>query len=621
MRSRSRFRSGSSSTPGLVLHPPPPCALPPPPWSRAPPSPHSLVSRSGRRRGARSGAEQSFTTRPSSSAAVAMAVVVLLQTLLALLLPALVSSSTEPKSRSCSAVKEAYISKGFNLNDVPTQGLNGAHLKVCPQGFTCCTEQMEEKLSQQSHSDLKMPVNQLSSNLQSVFTQRHHHFDQFFRELLDNAERSLHDMFQRTYGVMYMKNAELFQHFFHELKRYYAAGSNAVNLEAMLADFWVELLERMFRLVNVQFEFSDAYMECVSQHTEKLRPFGDVPRKLRLQLTRAFVAARAFTRGLALLPEVVAQVSTVGATPGCARAAMKMLYCPYCSGQVTLRPCHNYCLNVLRGCLANQADLDSEWNNFLDAMLSLAERLEGPFNFESVMDPIDVKISEAIMNMQENSIQVSQKVFQGCGQPKSSLAFRARRSLSEGSYTGRFRPYSPEARPTTAAGTSLDRLVTDVKKKLKHAKKFWSTLPETVCTGDRVAPGDDCWNGTAKSRYESVVTGNGLANQVSNPDVEVDVTKPDVVIRRQIMVLREMTSWLKAAHNGNDIPTDSDDTGSGGEESGSGCDSPSCQDQDMYFSTAAPAKPFLVKTAVESSGAACGATAAAVALAVAARWL
>lgn len=45
-----------------------------------------------------------------------------------------------------------------------------------------------------------------------------------------------------------------------------------------------------------------------------------------------------------------------------------------------------------------------------DAMLNLAERLEGPFNFESVMDPIDVKISDAIMNMQENSMQVSQKV-------------------------------------------------------------------------------------------------------------------------------------------------------------------------------------------------------------------
>lgn len=46
-------------------------------------------------------------------------------------------------------------------------------------------------------------------------------------------------------------------------------------------------------------------------------------------------------------------------------------------------------------------------------MLLVAERLEGPFNIESVMDPIDVKISEAIMNMQENSMQVSAKVL--CG--------------------------------------------------------------------------------------------------------------------------------------------------------------------------------------------------------------
>lgn len=46
-------------------------------------------------------------------------------------------------------------------------------------------------------------------------------------------------------------------------------------------------------------------------------------------------------------------------------------------------------------------------------MLLVAQRLEGPFNIESVMDPIDVKISEAIMNMQDNSAQVSYRVSQG----------------------------------------------------------------------------------------------------------------------------------------------------------------------------------------------------------------
>ncbi|KYO39468.1 hypothetical protein Y1Q_0021110 [Alligator mississippiensis] len=44
---------------------------------------------------------------------------------------------------------------------------------------------------------------------------------------------------------------------------------------------------------------------------------------------------------------------------------MKMLYCPYCRGLPTVKPCNNYCLNVMKGCLANQADLDTEWNLFI----------------------------------------------------------------------------------------------------------------------------------------------------------------------------------------------------------------------------------------------------------------
>ena len=55
--------------------------------------------------------------------------------------------------------------------------LPGAHLKVCPQGFSCCTVEMEEKLSQQSHTEIKAPVSRLSTSLQSTFRQRHDHFD------------------------------------------------------------------------------------------------------------------------------------------------------------------------------------------------------------------------------------------------------------------------------------------------------------------------------------------------------------------------------------------------------------------------------------------------------------
>ncbi|KAL6480915.1 hypothetical protein MHYP_G00089950 [Metynnis hypsauchen] len=315
---------------------------------------------------------------------------------------------------------------------------------------------MEDKLGQHSKVELEGMVEETSSTLRSTFISRHKKFDEFFLELLDNSEKSLNDMFVRTYGKLYTHNSEIFEDLFSELKRYYTGGN--VNLEEMLNDFWSRLLERMFQLLNSQYTFTDDYLECISKYTDQLKPFGDVPRKLKAQVTRAFIAARTFVQGLMVGREVANRVAKVNISPGCSKALTKMLYCPYCGGLPGLQPCGNYCQNVMKGCLANQADLDPEWNLFIDAMLLVAERLEGPFNIEAVMEPIDVKISEAIMTMQDNSMQVSAKVFQGCGHPKPAGMSRSARGISD-VFNARFRPYSPEERPTTAAGTSLDRLI------------------------------------------------------------------------------------------------------------------------------------------------------------------
>lgn len=64
------------------------------------------------------------------------------------------------------------------------------------------------------------------------------------------------------------------------------------------------------------------------------------------------------------------------------------------------------------------------------------------------------------------------------------------------------------------------------------------------------------------SRYLPEVMGDGLANQINNPEVEVDITKPDMTIRQQIMQLKIMTNRLRGAYNGNDL--DFQDASKGG---------------------------------------------------------
>uniref|UniRef100_A0A3P9L2I2 Glypican 6a n=1 Tax=Oryzias latipes TaxID=8090 RepID=A0A3P9L2I2_ORYLA len=495
------------------------------------------------------------------------------------------SSAGESKARSCSEVRQAYKAKGFSLLNVPLQEISGEHLRVCPQGYTCCTSEMEEKLNQQSKLEFENMVEESSRHMRTTFISRHKKFDEFFLELLDNSEKSLNSMFTRTYGKLYMQNSEVFQDLFTELKRYYTGGN--VNLEEMLNDFWSRLLERMFQLLNSQYHFTDDYLECIGKIADVLKPFGDAPRRLKIQVTKAFIAARTFVQGLMVGREVANRVAKVNVAPACVRALTKMLYCPYCRGMAGLKPCHNYCHNVMRGCLANQADLDSEWNLFIDAMLLVANRLEGPDNIEAVIDPVDIKISEAIITMQENSMQVSAKVFQECGQPKPSGLSRSTRGIDM--LNSRFRPYTPEQRPTSAAGTSLERLVNDIKERLEESKRVWSKLPNDICSKEKLTQPDEeqCWNSHTKGRYFPEVVKEGLTNQINNPEVDVDITRPDTLIRQQIMALRVMTNKLKNAYNGNDIYfQDSSDEGSSS-GSGSGC-TDSCTTELIFVGTEAP---------------------------------
>uniref|UniRef100_A0A3Q3D4H4 Glypican 6a n=1 Tax=Hippocampus comes TaxID=109280 RepID=A0A3Q3D4H4_HIPCM len=496
------------------------------------------------------------------------------------------SFGAESKARSCSEVRQAFHAKGFSLVNAPHQEISGEHLRVCPQGYTCCTSDMEDKLNQQSKMEFEKLVEERSHNMRATFVSSHKKFDEYFLELLDNSERSLNGLFSRTFGKLYMKNSEVFQDLFTELKRYYTGGN--VNLEEMLNDFWSRLLERMFQLFNSQYHFTDDYLECVSKYSDQLKPFGDVPRKLKAQVTRALIAARTFVQGLMVGREVANRVAKVNVAPTCVRALTKMLYCPYCRSMPGLKPCKNYCQNVMRGCLANQADLDLEWNTFTDAMLLVAERLQGPFHIEAVIEPIDLKISEAIMTMQDNNKILSAKFFQNCGPPKASGIGRSARGISD-VFSARFRPYPPEEKTTAATETSLDRLVIDIREKLKVSKGFWSNLPDDICADGKLAESDEeqCWNSHTKARYFPEVVKEGLTNQVNNPEVNLDITRPDTLIRQQIMALRVMSNKLKNAYNGNDIYfQDSSDEGSSS-GSGSGC-SDGCTTETVLVGSKAP---------------------------------
>ena len=88
------------------------------------------------------------------------------------------------------------------------------------------------------------------------------------------------------------------------------------------------------------------------------------------------------------------------------------------------------------------------------------------------------------------------QVFQGCGKPAYGRKKREADSYNE-DYFNSWKYSEQSVRPTTASGTNLDRLVRDIKKKIKVAKDFWNGLPHGVCNdwAEPLFKEYNCWNG------------------------------------------------------------------------------------------------------------------------------
>lgn len=58
---------------------------------------------------------------------------------------------------------------------------------------------------------------------------------EFFRELIDLSEKSMNQMFTKTYGRLFTQNSHVFQELFVELRRYYSG--DTLHLSAVRSVF------------------------------------------------------------------------------------------------------------------------------------------------------------------------------------------------------------------------------------------------------------------------------------------------------------------------------------------------------------------------------------------------
>uniref|UniRef100_A0A1I7ZS88 Uncharacterized protein n=1 Tax=Steinernema glaseri TaxID=37863 RepID=A0A1I7ZS88_9BILA len=122
-------------------------------------------------------------------------------------------------------------------------------------------------------------------------------------------------------------------------------------------------------------------------------------------------------------------------------------------------------------------------------IIRMTDRLSRVHEPKTVLQPVVVEISEAVMAFQERGQVISQIVIGRCFHQMNA---NEKRSIDEVSPTRSAQPAN-----STLKDVDLETDFHDFNDKLHRMKGFWTLLPQSICQEDRVAAVSDesCWDG------------------------------------------------------------------------------------------------------------------------------
>ena len=75
----------------------------------------------------------------------------------------------------------------------------------------------------------------------------------FVNKLIGDSQRQLHDVFTRTYGVLYERNSALFADYFRRIRSFYSRGAGG-SLQEATVKFFTELYRKMFQVSSAAWQ-------------------------------------------------------------------------------------------------------------------------------------------------------------------------------------------------------------------------------------------------------------------------------------------------------------------------------------------------------------------------------
>ncbi|XP_026781437.3 glypican-5 isoform X1 [Pangasianodon hypophthalmus] len=518
----------------------------------------------------------------------------------AALLLAHLAVASAARAHTCSEVKTAFQLRQIGpLKWVPEAPATDVNLLVCKHaGPSCCTRKMEESYKVAAVRDTVQNIRSYSFELKYLLLGHAAAFQDTYQSLFTFSQGHLISLFESTYTSLSSRIAPHVTSLFSSLSNFIQDTSN-ISVDATVYSFYDHLFPIVHNhIIKPGIAEDNNLSECLRATRQDVNPFGHHAQAMVEELAGAMQAARALTRAFSMGEDLMNVTEMASLTSECAKALLKMQYCPHCQGLTLIRPCPEFCLNVMRGCLANVAELDMPWRHYVAILEDLIHTVAGEHSLELALLGVRGHVNEAILYAQLHEARISATVDKVCGQsvaetqsvhpttdtmiPTVTLSPEPTTNQSESNVMkqlGRLSHLrsSLPLKPTKHnKDRSLKQIAREFMKYIERFKAFFAAVPEMLCEGEVVRDEPTCWSGNdVVESYKGRVVGNGIIAQRHNP--EVRVRGPDAMLAAVKERLVHFNQEIQKHMPGLGHRDSWEDLGSGEDSSGECDDEDGCQ--------------------------------------------
>lgn len=409
---------------------------------------------------------------------------------------------------------------------------------VC--GGQCCDDEVEAVLKQQGRRDFIALLQHNSRSLLGPINRTSAILQNHVWELAKQSENKTLHIFSQVYYSMAELSTKPIEILYRDIRDYVKIDPSdqkptktPSDIVASVNQFFTELFPLAYHQQTglSSGDFTPRYKQCLKDNMDVIAPFSDFPKQVSDSLSKSLETTRLLLEALGIGMEVLntthALIIDEHATTNseCHTALLKMTYCPKCLALPKHnRPCSDYCLNVMRGCLNKYvAELDLPWNVYVEGIENLINAVkknsnEGGTNVDIAIKNLDVQISSAIMYSMEKIKEIDSRVKMNCKIAEYTKTEESRTTETSATTESFSKMRQSNVRSFSHFPTAHMSLFLSTMTKTKG---FYASLADNLCREESFAEQKDklCWNGERIAEYTKTVVDVGLM-QKYNPEVK-----------------------------------------------------------------------------------------------------